>query len=128
MSYPRAIALRAPLRAPPRRVHTPARRRKPTALPARADERSRPRRQPGDTVGSSSAPAAHGLATRRVALPAYVMAYRYNGKAYRAIVHGQSVSCTFGDAPYSVWKILGVALGVIALIAIIVAVVALASQ
>ena len=70
----------------------------------------------------------HGLTTRRVALPAYVMAYRYNGKAYRAIVHGQSVACTFGDAPYSVWKILGVALGVIALVAIIVAIVAFASQ
>ncbi len=60
------------------------------------------------------------LATRRVALPAYVMAYRYNGTAYRAVVHGQTVACTFGAAPYSPWMILGAVLGVLALVAALV--------
>lgn len=45
------------------------------------------------------------LVTRRVALPTYVMAYRYRGKAYRALVHGQDARLVFGDAPYSWGKI-----------------------
>lgn len=45
------------------------------------------------------------LRTERVALPVYVLAYRYKGKSYRAIVHGQDARHTFGDAPYSYAKI-----------------------
>lgn len=45
------------------------------------------------------------LRTERFAFPAYVLAYRYKRKVYRAIVHGQSVHCVFGDAPYSKFKI-----------------------
>jgi hypothetical protein len=48
----------------------------------------------------------HGLSTRRVALPSYILAYRYRDRTYRAIVHGQDARCVFGDAPYSIGKIL----------------------
>ncbi len=58
-----------------------------------------------------------GLATRRLALPAYVLAYRYRKKVYRLIIHGQREDCLVGQAPRSVWKRLGVALGVSLLIA-----------
>jgi hypothetical protein len=47
-----------------------------------------------------------GLRTDRFALPTYVFAYRYRGKLYRALVHGQNPASTFGTAPYSVLKIL----------------------
>jgi hypothetical protein len=48
------------------------------------------------------------LVTRRLAFPAWVMAYRYRGKAYRAVICGQDASLVVGSAPYSIWKILGV--------------------
>lgn len=47
----------------------------------------------------------HAMRTERVALPAYVLAYRYKGTSYRTIVHGQDASTTFGEAPYSIAKI-----------------------
>jgi hypothetical protein len=53
-----------------------------------------------------------GLTTRRILLPAYVLAYRYQGRLYRSIVHGQDSSCVFGAVPRSLWKILLVILGV----------------
>lgn len=46
-----------------------------------------------------------GLKTRRCAMPTYVLSYRYEGKLYRALVHGQDASCVFGMAPYSLAKI-----------------------
>ena len=49
------------------------------------------------------------LVTRRLAFPAWVMAYRYRGKPYRAVICGQDASIVIGSAPYSWWKILGVA-------------------
>jgi hypothetical protein len=58
--------------------------------------------------------------TRRMALPAWVLAYRYRGTAYRAIVHGQRRDLVFGAAPIDVWqlvKLAAVALAVIALVA-----------
>lgn len=54
-----------------------------------------------------------GLSTRRVVLPAYVMAYQYRGKTYRAIVHGTDARLTFGTAPLSWRKILGVLAAVV---------------
>ena len=68
------------------------------------------------------------LHTHRVALPAYVMAYRYDEKVYRAIVHGQDARVTFGRAPYSIAKIAAVIVGSIALVAAVIAVLALASR
>jgi hypothetical protein len=58
-----------------------------------------------------------GLVTRRVAMPTYVLAYRYRGKPYRALVHGQDASCVMGAAPLSVAKIVLVVLAVLALVA-----------
>ncbi len=64
------------------------------------------------------------LQTERVALCAYVLAYRYKGRSYRAIVHGQNAAVTFGEAPYSIAKIVMTAataiIGVTAIVAIII--------
>lgn len=65
-------------------------------------------------------PLIRSLRTRRVAIPAYVFAYRYRGGVYRAIVHGQDASCSFGDAPLSwakVMLVVSLALVIAALIA-----------
>ena len=43
--------------------------------------------------------------TDRVALPAWVMAYRYRGSPYRAIVHGQRADVVIGTAPVDWTKI-----------------------
>ncbi|MCA9661288.1 MAG: zinc ribbon domain-containing protein, partial [Myxococcales bacterium] len=59
------------------------------------------------------------LTSDRLAFPAYVLAYRYRGKLYRAVVNGQNAGVVTGKAPYSLAKILLVSLGGIALIAII---------
>ena len=61
------------------------------------------------------------LASRHFAFPAYVLAYRYDGEVYRAIVHGQDASRVIGRAPWSIARILGVVLAVIVVIAVIVA-------
>lgn len=61
------------------------------------------------------------LETRRVALPAYVMAYRYRDRTYRAIVHGQRAGIVVGRAPLDWFKVASVAFAGIALIAAIVA-------
>jgi hypothetical protein len=45
------------------------------------------------------------LTTRRLGLPAYVLAYRYREKLYRVVVHGQSAQKVIGRAPYSVLKV-----------------------
>lgn len=47
-----------------------------------------------------------GLRTFRFGLPAYVLAYRYRDRVYRAIVHGQDARVVLGTAPYSIAKIL----------------------
>ena len=46
-----------------------------------------------------------GLTTRRLGFPAYVMAYRYNDKLFRAVVCGQDASRILGKAPKSLAKI-----------------------
>ncbi|AGP36802.1 zinc ribbon domain-containing protein [Sorangium cellulosum] len=65
------------------------------------------------------------LETRRVALPSYVLAYRYEGRSYRAVVHGQDASCVTGTAPIAWGKVVLVVVGALALIAIVVAALAL---
>lgn len=61
--------------------------------------------------------------TERVALPAWVMAYRYRGNVYRAIVHGQRADVVVGRAPVD-WaklaKLAGIVLAVAAAIAALV--------
>ncbi|RMG10384.1 MAG: zinc ribbon domain-containing protein [Deltaproteobacteria bacterium] len=56
------------------------------------------------------------MATRRLALPAWVLAYRYRGALYRAVVHGQDGSVVVGRTPLSWWKVLLVAAAVLALV------------
>ncbi|MGK4005083.1 zinc ribbon domain-containing protein [Sorangium sp. So ce1036] len=46
-----------------------------------------------------------GLSTRRVALPSYVLAYRYDGRSYRAVVHGQDALRVTGTAPIAWGKV-----------------------
>lgn len=64
------------------------------------------------------------LVTRRFALPAYVFVYRYEGRPYRAIVHGQSARIAFGDAPLDWKKIGALVVAGLVLIGIIVAIAA----
>lgn len=65
-----------------------------------------------------------GLVTRRVAMPTYVLAYRYGGKVYRAVVHGQDARCISAVAPYSVGRIVLVVLAAIAAVVGVIAVLA----
>jgi hypothetical protein len=55
----------------------------------------------------------HRLVSRRLGMPAYVLAYRYENKSYRAVVHGQDVRLVLGHAPLSIGKIVAVALAVV---------------
>jgi hypothetical protein len=52
--------------------------------------------------------------TDRIALPAWVLAYRYRGSPYRAIVHGQRPEAVFGTSPTDWGKVLLVVLGALA--------------
>ncbi|MCB9619847.1 MAG: zinc ribbon domain-containing protein [Sandaracinus sp.] len=61
------------------------------------------------------------LTTRRWAFPCYVLAYRYRDRLYRAVVHGQNPRLVFGDAPYSLAKILSVVVPIALAIAALVA-------
>lgn len=58
--------------------------------------------------------------TDRVALPAWVLAYRYRGSPYRAIVHGQRAEIVFGTSPKDWAKIAKLAGAILAGIAAIV--------
>ncbi len=55
-----------------------------------------------------------GLVTRRLSFPAYVLAYRYRERLYRAVISGQDETCVTGNAPYSLIKYLLLILGVLA--------------
>ena len=63
--------------------------------------------------------------TERVALPAWVLAYRYRGSPYRAIVHGQRAQVVLGTSPTDWLKVAYVVLGGLAIIAAIAAAIAL---
>lgn len=64
-----------------------------------------------------------GQSTERVALPAWVLAYRYRGNPYRAIVHGQRPEVVFGDAPTDWGKVTLLVLAILAAIAVTIAIV-----
>lgn len=68
-----------------------------------------------------------GLETRRVALPSYILAYRYNNKSYRAVIHGQDASCVVGKSPIAWAKVALVAGIVLAVVVIVVTIIAFAS-
>jgi hypothetical protein len=63
--------------------------------------------------------------TDRVALPAWVLAYRYRGATYRAIVHGQRPEVVFGSSPIDWAKVARLVGAIAALIAVILALVLL---
>lgn len=58
--------------------------------------------------------------TERVALPAWVLAYRYRGKLYRAIVHGQRRDIVFGSAPVDGTKVAVLLAAIAVIIAVLV--------
>lgn len=55
------------------------------------------------------------LQGRPVLVPVFIGAYRYGSRTFRVLVNGQSGQLV-GDAPTSVWKVLGVILLVVAII------------
>ena len=57
------------------------------------------------------------LTTERVALPAWVLAYRFRGRLYRALVHGQRAEIVAGRSPLD-WTKIGVIIAVVAAIAL----------
>ena len=61
-----------------------------------------------------------GQTTSRIALPAWVLAYRYRGAPYRAIVHGQRPEVVFGQSPLDWTKVALVVLAIVTAITAIV--------
>lgn len=66
-----------------------------------------------------------GQTTQRMAFPAWVLAYRYRGRPYRAIIHGQRGELVFGRAPIDRVKLAIVVASALAAIALVVALVLL---
>jgi hypothetical protein len=62
--------------------------------------------------------------TERIALPAWVLAYRYRGAAYRAIVHGQRAEIVLGRSPIDRGK-LAIVLAVVGALAAVILAIAL---
>ena len=64
-----------------------------------------------------------GQTTDRLALPAWVLAYRYRGSPYRAIVHGQRAEIVFGTSPKDWGKVMlvvgAIVIAIVAIIALI---------
>ena len=88
----------------------------------RLEERHLPGRR---SRNLSIATVLRGLAARRFAFPAWVLAYRYKDRLYRTVLSGQDASCLKGEAPYSALRItaaviaaVAAALALLALIAI----------
>lgn len=48
---------------------------------------------------------ARKLYTRRYGFPTYVLCYRYRGRPYRALVHGQDADAVVGRAPWSLARL-----------------------
>lgn len=64
------------------------------------------------------------LTTRRIALPAWVLVYRYRDRTYRAVIHGQNPAGVVAKAPLA-WSKVGLVVALAAVvIAVIVAVIA----
>jgi len=57
--------------------------------------------------------------TERLALPAWILAYRYRGTAYRAIVHGQRRDIVFGRSPIDVRKLAALVAAIVVIAALI---------
>ena len=63
-----------------------------------------------------------GLHTRRVALPVWILAWRYKDQIYRAVISGQDASCVHGKLPLS-WARIALVVGSVALVLFLIAVV-----
>lgn len=63
------------------------------------------------------------LITRRLSFPAYVMAYRYHNELYRVVICGQDGRLVVGRAPWSIAKIILVAVSIVLAAILILAVV-----
>lgn len=75
---------------------------------------------PGSSVRNLNvAVVPQGMRTRRLAFPAYVLAYRYQDSVYRAIVHGQNPDIVHGAAPVAWLRIVIIVVGAIAAIALV---------
>lgn len=103
-----------------------ARARLIEAVERLARRRLRERHLPGRRVRNlHTATILRGLAARRYAFPAWVLAYRYKERLYRAVLSGQNASCLMGEAPYSTGRIIaviaGAAAAVLALLALLAA-------
>jgi hypothetical protein len=61
------------------------------------------------------------LHTRRLAFPAWVLAYHYGGRLYRAIVHGQDPGCVHGESPLAWGKIAAIVIAAIAVALLLIA-------
>ena len=97
------------------------------AIHARAAERVEADCVPGRRVRNLNvALLLRGLETRRLALPAWVLAYRYGERLFRVVISGQDPGALVGRMPISPWKVLGVVALAVAAIALIV--VALAAR
>jgi hypothetical protein len=59
-----------------------------------------------------------GITFKHLLLPVYAGAYRFNQKVYQIVVNGRTGEIQ-GDRPYSVWKILLLAAGLLLLVLII---------
>ena len=64
-------------------------------------------------------PLLRGLHTRRLAFPAWVLAYRYRDELYRVVISGQDAQCLQGDSPISWAKVLLVCVGVLSVLALL---------
>lgn len=63
--------------------------------------------------------------TARVALPAWVLAYRYRGRPYRAIVHGQRDAIVYGSSPIDWIKVAKLAGAILAVVLAVIAAIVL---
>lgn len=61
-----------------------------------------------------------GLRSRRLAIPTYVLAYRYRDTLYRALVHGQNPGTVVGSTPVSWMKVTAVTASIIAVLVLVV--------
>lgn len=58
------------------------------------------------------------LVTRRISLPAYVLAYRYKDNLFRVVICGQDKRLIIGTSPKSLVKMIGVGLAIAAILLI----------
>lgn len=104
-----------------------ARRRILDALTSLAGSQVESRFVPGSSVRNVRVSVLlQSLTTHRFALPAYVLAYRYGGKQYRAVVHGQDERVVLGESPTSLWRVLLVIAGALVALAVIAAILSVA--